>query len=81
MHTHAQVAQNGFDWQNFHGASTPPKGEKCASFLRSACTAGSSIQSNAVQFGLKYKYKPDFSGGNLTQFNMDLGVFLASRGP
>lgn len=26
------------------------------------------------------KYKPDFSGGDLTNFEMDLGVFLATRG-
>ena len=33
-----------------------------------------------MQFGLQYKYNADFSGGRLTDFGMDLGVFLATRG-
>ena len=77
----AIVTQDGFDWQNFQGARTPSEGDKCSAFFRSACQEGSHIQSNAIQYGLQYKYTKDFSSGNLTNFDMDLAVFLASRGP
>jgi hypothetical protein len=77
----AIVTQDGFDWQNFQGVRTPSEGDKCSAFFRSACQEGSHIQSNAIQYGLQYKYTKDFSSGNLTNFDMDLAVFLASRGP
>ena len=34
-----------------------------------------------MQYGIGYQYNHDFSNGTLTQFDMDLGVFLATRGP
>ena len=39
------------------------------------------VQTNAMQYGIGYQYNHDFSNGTLTQFDMDLGVFLATRGP
>ncbi len=69
----------GFNWQLFKGASTPAK-PQCASFMRSACKSDSKFQTNAVQYSIGYKYWPDFSGGNLTHFDLDLGFFLAVRG-
>ena len=39
------------------------------------------MQTHAMQYGISYKYNQDFSGGNLTNFDMNLGMFLASRGP
>jgi len=53
----------------------------CATFLRDQCQNGSEAQANAVQFGMSYRYNHDHSGGNLTNFAMDLGIFMASRGP
>lgn len=75
----AIVDKDGFDWQNFHSIRTPTQG-KCASFLRQQCQPGSEVQTAAMQYGISYKYNSDFSGGNLTNFKMDLGIFLASRG-
>ena len=37
-------------------------------------------QTAAMQYGISYRYNSDHSGGNLTNFNMDLGIFLATRG-
>ena len=39
------------------------------------------MQTHAMQYGISYKYNQDFSGGNLTNFDMNLGMFMASRGP
>ena len=60
---------------------TPSKGAACSSFLRGACQEGSAVQTHAMQYGISYKYNQDFSGGNLTNFDMNLGMFMASRGP
>jgi len=49
--------------------------------MKSSCSNTSTLQTHATQYGIGYKYFPDFSGGNLTNFEMDLGVFLAVRGP
>lgn len=76
----AIVEKNGFDWQNFQTISTPSK-QDCAEFLRNECQNGSQSQTAAVRHAIGYKYWPDFSGGNLTNFDMDLATFLASRGP
>lgn len=75
----AVVAAGGFDWQDFKRTSTPSKSQ-CASFVRAQCKEGSPAQTAALQYGLSYQYNADFSGGNLTNFGMDLGVFLATRG-
>lgn len=48
--------------------------------MKSACKSDSKFQTHAVQYGIGYKYWPDFSGGNLTHFELDLGIFLAVRG-
>ena len=69
----AIVDHGGFNWQLFKGASTPPK-TKCASFMRSACKADSQFQTHAVQYSIGYQYYHDFSGGNLTHFDLDLGT-------
>ena len=74
------VAQGGYDWQNFRSVRTPQKAA-CAAFLREACSNGSQVQSSAMQFWLSYEFNADKSGVNLTSFAMDLGVFLAARGP
>jgi hypothetical protein len=64
-----------------HPRIKSPKQEGCASWMRAACKNGSEVQTNAMQYGISYKYNKDFSGGALTDFEMDLGVFLATRGP
>ena len=74
------VAQGGYDWQNFRSVRTPQKAA-CAAFLREACSNGSQVQSSAMQFWLSYEFNANKSGVNLTSFAMDLGVFLAARGP
>ena len=66
-----------FYWQNFETLHTPDQ-KSCSSFLRTQCQAGSMAQTNAVQFGMSYRFDADFRGGRLTNFEMDLGVFLAS---
>jgi hypothetical protein len=76
----AIVNQSGYDWQNFQTLRTPDK-NSCSSFLRAECQSDSKAQTSAVQFGMSYKFKQDYSGGNLTNFEMDLGIFLTSRGP
>lgn len=76
----AIVAHKGFDWQNFHSIRTPQQGQ-CAGWIRSQCKSDSEVQTNAMQYGIGYQYNHDFSNGTLTQFDMDLGVFLATRGP
>ena len=74
------VAQGGYDGQNCRSVRTPQKAA-CAAFLREACSNGSQVQSSAMQFWLSYEFNADKSGVNLTSFAMDLGVFLAARGP
>jgi hypothetical protein len=76
----AIVNSGGYDWQNFQSLHTPDR-KSCSSFLRNQCRAESVAQTNAVQFAISYQFSPDFSRANLTNFDMDLGVFLASRGP
>eukprot|EP01052_Picozoa_sp_SAG31_P043179 SAG31_NODE_7109_length_1786_cov_1.452875_1_plen_161_part_00 len=68
-------------WQNFGHAGRPQQGSSCSAYMKKQCAAGSPAQTQALQYGIGYKYTPDFSGGNLTNFEMDLGVFLATRGP
>ena len=78
----AIVEKGGFNWQLFHSIHTPSReAGKCASFLREASTTASVFQSKAVQVDLTYKFNTDYSGGNLTNFDMDLALFLAARGP
>ena len=47
----------------------------------SLCVCVCAVQTHATQYGLGYRFAPDFSGGNLTNFAMDLAIFLATRGP
>ena len=69
----AIVDHGGFNWQLFKTASTPSKAQ-CASFMRGACKSDSQMQTAAVKYSIGYKYFPDFSGGNLTHFDLDLGI-------
>ena len=39
------------------------------------------MQTTAIQWGIGYQFKKDFSGGSLTHFPMDLASFLVARGP
>eukprot|EP01043_Picozoa_sp_COSAG02_P070732 COSAG02_NODE_12644_length_1515_cov_1.098164_2_plen_231_part_00 len=89
------VRDNGFAWQSFNcidgtslqvggghcRAPSPGKGKECAKFLRSACESDSFIQRNAVQYTISHEFTGGFSGLNLTNFEMDLAIFLTSRGP
>ena len=91
----AIVHGNGFTWQSFNcidgsslqvggghcRAPTPTKGKPCAEFLRSSCASDSFIQRNAVQYTISHEFTDKFTGLNLTNFEMDLAIFLASRGP
>ena len=87
----AIVEHDGFAWQNFHcidgssdgvacRSSTPSKGGECSAFLRKSCQSGSLVQTSAVQYKIGYAFNADHSNISLTGFEMDLGVFLASRG-
>ena len=89
----ATVEKGGFTWQNFvcidgktHGngelctTPTPSKGAACTDFLRSSCAPGSLMQSSAVTYTIGHAFSSDHSTMNLTMFQMDLAVFLASRG-
>jgi hypothetical protein len=86
-------SQGGFTWQNFvcidgktHGngelctAETPPQGSQCANFLRSSCRSGSLQQTSAVTYTISHAFSSDHSTMNLTKFDMDLAVFLTTRG-
>lgn len=90
----AVVKAGGFDWQNFRTVRTPPPATgagagagvsaagSCAAFLRAACQSNSTVQHNATQFTISTK-KDNTTGradGTLTNFPMDLAVFLAARG-
>lgn len=90
----AIVAKHGFAWQMFHcidgsnlqvggghcRAATPGKGAACAAFLRSSCTSDSFVQRNAVQYALSHRFNTNQTDLNLTNVDMDLAIFLASRG-
>ena len=56
------------------------KGAACTDFLRSSCATDSFIQRNAVQYTISHELIDGSSALNLTNFEMDLAVFLASRG-
>ena len=77
--------------QNFHcidgssdgiacRSSTPSKGGACSAFLRASCRNDSLVQTSAVQYKIGYDFASDHSNISLTSFEMDLAVFLASRG-
>ena len=88
------VRDDGFAWQSFNcidnsslqvggghcRAPTPAKGAACTDFLRSSCASDSFIQRNAVQYTISHEFADAFSALNLTNFQMDLAIFLASRG-
>jgi hypothetical protein len=89
----ATVEKGGFTWQNFvcidgktHGngdlctAKTPGQGSPCADFLRSSCKSDSLQQTSAVTYTISHAFGSDHSTMNLTKFDMDLAVFLATRG-
>ena len=61
-------------------APTPAKGAACTDFLRSSCASDSFIQRNAVQYTISHQFTDAFKTLNLTNFEMDLAIFLASRG-
>ena len=61
-------------------AATPGKGAACAAFLRSSCTSDSFVQRNAVQYALSHRFNTNQTDLNLTNVDMDLAIFLASRG-
>ena len=76
----AIVQRGGFNWQLFESISAPSKGKECSAFLREAATTTSRFQTRAMRLELGYAFNKDFSGGALTHFDLDLGIFLAARG-
>eukprot|EP00039_Didymoeca_costata_P002169 m.57998 g.57998 ORF g.57998 m.57998 type:complete len:517 (-) comp11147_c0_seq1:29-1579(-) len=76
----AIVENGGFDWQNFRTDETPDK-LSCASHIRNECTNSSDAQTTATYYRIGYQYNKDYTNGTLTNFDMDLAVFLTIRGP
>ena len=61
-------------------APTPHKGAACANFLRASCATNSFVQLNAVQYTISHEFTHDYSALTLNNFELDLGIFLTSRG-
>ena len=90
----AIVEKGGFSWQSFRcidgsnlqvggghcRAPTPHKGAACANFLRASCATNSFVQLNAVQYTISHEFTHDYSALTLNNFELDLGIFLTSRG-
>ena len=88
----AIVSKGGFGWQSFRcidgshdgiacRPQTPKRGAACSSFLREQCEPDSLAQTAAVQYQISHQFNAAHSAApNLTNFEMDLGMFLASRG-
>lgn len=77
---------NGFDWQSFRNVRRPGNSTECTAFLDSACGLGppaphlpAANLSAAWIFLIGYNFTADHKVYSLTNFELDLALFLASR--
>jgi hypothetical protein len=76
----AIVDNGGFNWQLLKTTGTP-SASQCAEKIRASCNESSLEQTAAMMYKITYNFTGNYTGVALTQFPMDLGFFLLTRGP